>query len=209
MPNSHFQSATSVAYWKNLNPEMPISDLPFRNYPPTTVPEAYIEQCFRNLKNEGYFQTPPVIDKSTTARLAATVYNIVSAGFPAVFSFVYDEFWSMIRSIEQIFIPTLGENYLVSPGDMWIWHIDEQGRSTGWGPHRDLLDTSSLRPDGSSRLLTVWIPLTDASPLNGCMYLVPTHLDPDYPDNLKERSVGVDTLQSIRALPAASGSLLG
>ena len=58
-------------------------------------------------------------------------------------------------------------------------------------------------------MLTVWIPLTDASPLNACMYPLPLHRDPDHPHNLADRSVGVDSLQNIRALPAGSGSLPG
>ncbi len=209
MPNSHYQSAVSPDYWKNLSPDLHITDFPFKDFPHFPIPDSQILQSFQNLKQEGYFQTPPVIPKAMTARLAATVHNIVSAGFPAVFAFVYDEYWGIVRGIEQIFKPALGENYLLSPGDMWIWHVDEHGRSSGWGPHRDLLDTTSLRTDGSPRILTVWVPLTDATPLNGCIYLVPTHRDPDYPDKLNERSVALDTLQSIRALPAASGSLLG
>lgn len=209
MQISNFQSATSPVFWKDLNPDLCITDFPFKSFPPASIPDTCIRAGFQNLKEEGYFQTQPVIPEALAARFAVAVHNVVAAGFPAVFSFVYDEFWGIVRYIERIFKPTLGENYRLSPGDMWIWHVDREGRSTGWGPHRDLFDTSSLRPDGSPRILTVWVPLTDASPRNGCMYVVPTHLDPHYPSRLNERSVAVDALQNIRALPAAAGSLLG
>jgi hypothetical protein len=41
------------------------------------------------------------------------------------------------------------------------------------------------------------------------MYLLPTHLDPNYPDNLQECSVPRKSLQDIRALPAQAGAVLG
>jgi hypothetical protein len=39
--------------------------------------------------------------------------------------------------------------------------------------------------------------------------VLPTHLDPNYPDNLQERSVPRKSLQDIRALPAEAGAVLG
>jgi hypothetical protein len=41
------------------------------------------------------------------------------------------------------------------------------------------------------------------------MYLLPTHLDPNYPDNLQEWSVPRKSLQDIRALPTKAGAVLG
>jgi hypothetical protein len=59
---------------------------------------------------------------------------------------------------------------------------------------------------GTPKSLTVWLPLTDATPLNGCVYVVPADRDPTYntPDEQHLRF----ELSDIRALPAAAGSLL-
>ena len=37
--------------------------------------------------------------------------------------------------------------------------------------------------DGSPRYTTAWIPLTDATPNNSCLYVVPRHADPGYGSN--------------------------
>lgn len=209
MKPNNLENIASASYWLELNPGLHISDYPFSNHAQEDLPEKVVKRSMENLLSEGYFCSPSQISSAITSRLASAISNVVASGLPAVFAFVYDEYWGLVRQIEKIFLPTLGDNYLLSPGDMWIWHVDEYGISTGWGPHRDLLDTSCLREDGTTRLLTVWIPLTDTSPLNGCMYVLPTHLDPDYPQHLDKRSVDTDTLQYIRALPANAGSLLG
>jgi hypothetical protein len=56
-------------------------------------------------------------------------------------------------------------------------------------------------------LLTIWIPFTDATPLNSCIYVLPLSLDPNYPANT--RALTIDRFQDIRALPAKAGSVLG
>jgi len=203
------QNINSPAYWLSLNPKMSISDFPFKQSSPLDVSIQVIGNSLQQVKSEGYFQTQPVIDNESMSRLATAVQAVVRAGLPAVFAFVYDEYWALAGSIRPIVEPILGEAYLLSPGDMWIWHVDERGLSSGWGPHRDLQDTSTIRPDGLPRIITIWVPLTDATTLNGCMYLLPKHLDPNYPENLNDRAVSVAALQNIRALPADAGSILG
>src|SRR5207244_2616081 len=64
--------------------------------------------------------------------------------------------------------------------------------ASGWPPHCD----DANRPNR----VTVWIPLSDATLDNGCMYVVP-----------RDRAAAdADArLQACRALPAAAGSILG
>ena len=61
--------------------------------------------------------------------------------------------------------------------------------------------------DGRPGLITVWIALTEATVDNGCMYILPTDLDPTVPDDLKAREIGRYTLPGIRAMPASPGSM--
>lgn len=49
-------------------------------------------------------------------------------------------------------------------------------QGAGWGPHRDRVQPT-LDEDNSPHSLTVWLPFTDATPLNGCMYVLPAHHD--------------------------------
>jgi ectoine hydroxylase-related dioxygenase (phytanoyl-CoA dioxygenase family) len=52
----------------------------------------------------------------------------------------------------------------------------------------------------------VWIPLTDATPDNSCIYVLPLSRDPNYPSHPDVESV--ERLQDVRALPAPVGSAL-
>lgn len=61
----------------------------------------------------------------------------------------------------------------------------------------------SLNPDGSPKALTVWMPLTEATPLNGCMYMLPANRDPVYGTH-DDKNWKVD-FPSIRALPGRPG----
>jgi ectoine hydroxylase-related dioxygenase (phytanoyl-CoA dioxygenase family) len=61
----------------------------------------------------------------------------------------------------------------------------------------------ALFDDGSPKSLTTWIPLTAATPLNSCMYIVPASQDPTY--GTAEESEHKFDLPSIRALPAVPG----
>jgi hypothetical protein len=76
---------------------------------------------------------------------------------------------------------------------------------SGWAPHRDMGRTS-LFDDGSPKCITTWIPLSSATPLNGCMYIVPALHDPTYA-TADEANWKVDP-SSVRALPANPGDFL-
>jgi len=108
---------------------------------------------------------------------------------------------------------------------------DEEGHR-GFGssfglPHRDYSAAESLHHEGenekeSPAILTVWIPLNDATLDNGCMYVVPREFDTDFArtDNhhahmnpATEVQRGLSSkihfpLHGVRALPAPAGSLL-
>ena len=60
--------------------------------------------------------------------------------------------------------------------------------------------------DGSPKSLTTWISLSDATPLNGCLYVVPAQHDPTYA-TADETEMKFD-YQSIRALPAIPGDFV-
>jgi hypothetical protein len=99
----------------------------------------------------------------------------------------------------------LDPEYRVLPA-FWAWYVVPTESQAGWAPHRDRTG-SLLRADDSPESLTVWLPLTEATPLNGCMYVYPAHLE----DRSRASQTAVlagAQLQHIRALPATPGSLL-
>lgn len=162
-------------FWKRLNPALSVSERPFD-------PRPHVEQ----FRAEGWFQTDPVLDVSS---LRAAVESLAAAKLLPVFAFVYDEFWEVHRgaAVSALLSALLGPGYSQKPY-VWIQIVDRASSSSGWPPHVDR--------DPPTEDISLWIPLTDATLDNGCMYLMPSY-------------ASRDDLQSIRALPAGAGSVLG
>jgi hypothetical protein len=139
--------------------------------------------------------------------LSTALRRIIEARYHPLFLAVYDEYWRVLQGIAPLLTPILGQHYRVL-ADFWIWCISDQTTSAGWRPHRDhqFRQRSTLRDDRTPMIVTVWIPFTDATPLNGCMYLLPLPRDPNFP--ARPNAFEASSLQDVRALPAQAGSVL-
>lgn len=100
---------------------------------------------------------------------------------------------------------------------------EHRGLGSSFGlPHRDYSAADSLYCDDEPAVLTVWIPLNDATNNNGCIYVVPREFDTDFSrtdghhahmNPAAEVQRGVSSkihfpLHGVRALPAPAGSLI-
>jgi ectoine hydroxylase-related dioxygenase (phytanoyl-CoA dioxygenase family) len=163
-----------------------------------------LEQINESLLVDGYFTIDPKKFQLPILDMANAITEIKSRNMLPVYAFVYDEFYSLFFKLHNLLSSILGKDYKMLPA-MWAWHIDNLTEEYGWKPHRDR-HNRSLDQDGKLKSLTIWIPLTDATTLNGCMYIVPASRDPAY-------NTGDDRMrfkyQDIRALPASAGSILG
>lgn len=57
-----------------------------------------------------------------------------------------------------------------------VRYVDPSRGDAGFSPHRDRQPDSSpatFRPDGTAMYATLWLPLTDATPENSCLYVIP------------------------------------
>ena len=154
------------------------------------------------------FADPSFNPATGTFLLRATVENLNKRGIPLAFAFVYDEFWQAFQGISPLIEAALGTNYKALP-DFWVWCVMPSEGSAGWGPHRDKV-APTLDRDNSPHTLTVWLPLSDATPLNGCIYMLPAHLDERFKRRIwsGEGNNVVTQPQDVRALPATAGSVL-
>jgi hypothetical protein len=206
----HLANTSNKQFWLSLVPGLSITDDPFaatrnKQFP---LEESHSARNVQQVKEEGYFQAPPVVPSELCKKLELALYVILEAGHHPLFLSVFDEYWQVLGSLSNVLSPILGKNYQLV-GDYWIWCISPQTAVHGWGPHRDnqFRNRAVIRQDWLPTIATIWIPFTDAEPLNGCMYLLPTHLDPNFPNNLDY--LHADRPQDIRALPAKAGSVLG
>lgn len=173
---------------------------------PATVGDTGL--LMSDLKREGYIQVPDAFGEHLTAPIRDAVTTLSQRGIPLPFAFVYDELWLAFQGLSTFLSTVLGADYRALP-DFWVWYVQPNENACGWGPHRDRVQPT-LDPDNSPHTLTVWLPFTDATPLNGCMYVLPAHHDPRF---VERRWDGQDNTvvhnpQDIRALPATAGSLL-
>lgn len=190
-------------FWQEFAPGLHVCDASIAQGMRAVTPSAEEMAAIRGMMcREGYVHASSVGWRMDLAAMAHTVRALDRAGLPPVFAFLYDEFWLPFYQLRPIYQGLLGE-YMVLP-DFWVWNVDPARGDAGWRPHRDK-GSLALLPDGMPKSITTWIALSRATPLNGCMYLVPAHLDPTY-NTPEEREWRFDHA-SIRALPAEAGDV--
>lgn len=167
-----------------------------------------IAELLGDLRVEGYVNVPDVLPAAVVGPLRDCIESLNRSGIPLPFAFVYDEFWLVWQRVSHFISTTLGDDYRALP-DFWVWYVAPEDQGAGWGPHRDRVQPT-LEADNSPHSLTVWLPFTDAVPLNGCMYVLPAHLDERFRTRVfdGEGNNRVSEPQAIRAVPATAGSLL-
>lgn len=201
MQNHQYLEIGAQKFWEELAPDFHICDSAFFSAIPLLKPSdeegAYINEL---LVHEGYFQSKANWNVDC-ARMAALARKLSDNNIFPVFAFIYDEFWLPFMQLHEVYAAILGDAYYVLP-DFWIWNVDPQKGESGWRAHRDK-NRNALLSNGAPKTLTTWIPLSEATPLNGCMYVVPAMLDPTY--NTENEQLRQFEYSSIRALPAKPG----
>ena len=203
----HLSRIDSADFWRQLNPHLTLTSTPFRADGSNFVFEkSDLSKAAQQIRLDGYLQSRPSIPLQRCQDLSQGVHQIIAAGYHPNYITLYDEYWQTLQGIVPLLEPILGP-HCYPLGDYWTWCISPQTAGAGWAPHRDYqFKTPTLHEDGRPKIVTVWLPLTEATTLNGCMYLVPMQWDPNLPDH-PERYAFRD-LQDIRALPAQAGSVL-
>jgi hypothetical protein len=199
------RDATSIKFWQELCPDLSIEGP--GTILPATLPDE--RRVLNLLVHEGYVNEPGVLPDPVVRLLLSGIQRLVERNIPPAFIYVYDEPWAAFRSLSPFLEKVLGADFRLMAG-LWAWYVRPLESDAGWRPHRDGFSASAPKekpPDA----LTVWLALTDASCLNGCMYVVPAHWDESAPPNgSSEREVVLSDreLQNVRALPAPAGSMV-
>lgn len=191
-------------FWQTLAPTLHIAHPDYNHVPTPAITEQQNHHLKQLMQHEGYFHGSIGAWHTPLEPLINVMTQLKELGLPPVFAFVYDEIWQLAIKLSSTLSCVLGEGYWMLP-DFWAWYIDPAHAETGWKPHRDK-GYRSLLPDGSPSSVTVWIPLTPATTLNGCIYLLPADRDPVYAtENDQHWDIHYP---EIRALPANPGEFL-
>jgi hypothetical protein len=203
------QKAIDLQYWRMLCPELGVmlaQDFDRMQAAPLSLEQA--AWACAHLERHGFFQIPGIIASTAVARMYKCIETLRSSGWPPVFSFVYDEFWAIVRTpwVVNFLSRKLGRGYVQAAG-VWTYRVEPQVRASGWSPHVDSRNDEER--------ITLWIPLTDATIANGCMYVipqdrVPLNLPACYLDwtTVSNDDLGI-LLRNVTPLPASAGSVLG
>lgn len=192
-------------FWKRLAPNLHIQDDDlYKAVHRICDSEEYLDNCKEQINAEGYFELADFDRGFEIKEMANVVRVLTEKQIPLIFAFVYDEFWAIFYSLHPVLKNILDDHYCRLP-DFWVWHIDPKTSESGWAPHRDK-GVTALFEGGRPKSVTSWIPLTDATPLNGCMYVVPANRDPQYATPMENTKSFEFAFQDIRALPGKAGT---
>ncbi len=203
------QQIEDVNYWRRINPNSTISDFSLSELQSAQDLAKRELACYTNqLREEGYFQTPPVIPAAMLQEMLECIKVVRQHGFPVMFSLVYDPFYAAFSYFDSVLANILGHEYKLVP-NFWVYYIDPSDAGKGFEPHRDAEYLDTIGADGMPTVLTLWIAVTDATPLNSCMYMLPKNRDPQYVQAIHDLKTGATqfALEDIRALPTKAGTL--
>ncbi len=192
------------AFWRKHFPKLTITETltpEFRAKTLAKKPRNTMPLNIERMRVDGYFHDRD----DTLVRLAPVLADAVKTckrlDIPPTFLFLFDEAWECFFALHHALTPFLGEDYVVMP-DFWVWHVDPKAAESGWRPHRDK-GHMALAPDGTPLSLTIWMPLSEATPLSSCMYILPKSRDPVY-GTPQDSDWKID-YPNIRALPGQPG----
>lgn len=206
-PAAPVDRMTDEGFWRETFPELSMGKLFSGNFEITDLGPERDQRVADRMRVEGYFQESDEALVDLSQRLSTAIERAHSMSIPPVFIWMFDEPWAAFYRQHATLSAFLGADYRILP-DFWAWRVDPAAGQAGWRPHRDK-GSVALRADGTPKALTMWIPLTEATPLNGCMYVLPANRDPVYgtpqDDNIIKSPV---EYPNIRALPARPGDYL-
>jgi hypothetical protein len=191
-------------FWRRLCPGLSIEA---DAAPPAPAVLTHLGGHIGVLKREGYLNIPNALDPVLVAKLRDGIAALHAAGVPLGYAAVYDEVWQAFQSVRALLAAVLRPAFRALPA-FWAWHVVPSDSALGWRPHRDRHKVRTVGPDGTPGSLTVWLALTNSTPLNGCIYLLPMHLDEERVKMRREATPIVEDLQDMRAVPATAGSVL-
>jgi len=235
-----------IEYWKSICPDLTVTDkdvLEKELSDPNSnqkhlIDEHITKRLHCDLKSNGYglvnfldvmeqnldYGSRVKSSSSLISLLATSIDQLTQNNLPASMILLYDEIWYLSYLVGKLISQSTHTQNQVN-FDMLAWHIDPQKNESGFSPHRDRqpdnIRDSFHKDNGQAKYVTLWLALTDATPENSCLYMIPQSYDPGYyngddegdiddekhpsQDPLQRALPDKASYQNIRAMPRSSG----
>ncbi|MFT7519921.1 MAG: hypothetical protein ACI9MC_002065 [Kiritimatiellia bacterium] len=193
----HVKQMRDPRWWDQFSP-LSVSSSTFDT---SAQPSQRAGQAFRDgLRKEGWAQWTPPDQRERIGLLREGVLALRAERLPGPFMWMFEDTWRFFASLDPLFRVAMGRDYKVLPC-FWAWYVAPGAEHGGWPVHRDRTrGERNVGPDGLPKTLSVWVPLTRATPHNGCMHVVPSPYAPASGKDIRPRD--------IRCLPAEPGDVL-
>lgn len=216
--------------------DLAISEAPLQVESPNineTETQRQLEEAAECLQKRGFFVMPDLkwAPEVNFKGMQETMLALKNDGWPAAFIFMFDEPWKWIGQL----YPVMG-HFLERPeleASVHGWCLSKPGDESKGGvsdnfakPHRDYEFSQCNTEDGDPFILVIWMPVSDSTLDNGCMYVLPKDADADFDNEGHRRHLGVSRnlpkenpddpnmselrfpLECVRPLPAPEGSVI-
>ena len=149
-------------YWISVCPWLSISKN--RRLPSVEPSMTDVAETLDDYWRSGFGACEDVFDVADITQLAKAVFAVNSAGWPMPFSFLYDGFWTLLEApkLQAFLTSILGDHYQTT-GRFLVNYVPATPGGAGFAPHVD---------GGPDHTVSCWVPLTPASPDNGCIYVI-------------------------------------
>lgn len=184
-------------FWRSLCPFLSINDIDLHGLNQgrsnalegsllyKTHSSGKIESLGHALNDRGFFRFPEEemsLPIGISEKLAWGVRRLVAHGYAPTYLLMYDEAWIVGDLVKSILEKASGN---APVGDWYVFLVDPlaPGGYRPGPPHRDrpTADSTSFRPlTGAPMYCSCWLALTDATPENSCLYLIPKADDKGY-----------------------------
>ena len=202
-------------FWREKLPSLTITDIPAGGESvdgknaATDNPKGQIRR--KQLQTHGFaLVDEPIAPQEDIERLRQGITHLHrNLKVPASFILLFDETWHLAEKSKKV----LNESTLETNrfhADILAWYIEDNGFS----PHRDRQPDEARESFSGldAKFVTQWIALSEASPENSCLYMIPKAQDPGYVEGDSEAADPLclalpnkQAYQYIRAFPRRQG----
>jgi hypothetical protein len=206
---------TSSSLWNRICPNLSIETTNDKKKagPNPTISSDEAERRRGKLIKDGFALVDEPLDPTLIQKLKEGITRLHEQNLPASLILLFDETWELARSSRKVLASSSHPNNSFN-FDLLAWYI-EPGES-GFSPHRDRQPSdaaATFHPDDDqAKFITNWIALSDATPENSCLYVIPKPHDPGYVDGdteeedpLRRALPDKESFQHVRALPRQAG----